>query len=109
MELQTGLALRSDTIQSVGSSTLGHSQGATSTPDAALGTSSTLLERARCNFGMLLTYDAFGPVSVLQGRGRNVGSIHAGACFVSVRKVQQDSLLRHIWDLLAHKIGTKRA
>ena len=80
-----------------------------STPDAPLGTSSALLERGRCNFGVFLTYLAFGPVSVLQGRGRNVGSVHAGACFVRVRKVQQYSLLRHLWGLWAPKIGTKRA
>ena len=32
------------------------------TPDAPLGTSSALLERARCNFGVFLTYLAFGHV-----------------------------------------------
>ena len=65
------------------------------TPDAPLGTTSALLERARYNFSVFLTYLAFDPVSVLQGRGRNVGSVHAGACLVRIRKVQQDSLLRH--------------
>ena len=46
---------------------------------------------------MFLTYVAFGPIFALQGRGRNMGSVHAGACFVRARKVQQDSLLRHLW------------
>ena len=83
------LTSRRDTFQSVGSSTVGHSQGAT-IPSfwhprglllgsleryaTLLGTSSALLERPRYNFHWLLTYFAFGPVSV-QGRERDVRAI----------------------------------
>ena len=70
MELQSGPPLRKDTSQSVGSSTLRHSQSATlllwgdlcrpfsfhiglrSTPAALLGATSALLGRGRCQFGV---------------------------------------------------------
>ena len=80
-----------------------------STPEALLGTSSALLERGRCNFGVFLIDLAFGPMSVLQGRGRDVRSVHAGACFVRVRQIQQDSLLRQLWGTRTPKIEAKRA
>ena len=53
---------------------------------------------------LFLTYFTFGPVSVLQGSGRDVRSVHAGACFVRVRQIQQDSLLRQLWGARARNI-----
>ena len=41
-----------------------------------------------------MTSLAFAPVSGLQGRGCDVQSVHAGACFGRVRQIQQDSLWR---------------
>ena len=78
----------------MGASTVGHSQGATillsggisrplgralwSAPEALLGTPSALVERPRCNFGVILASLAFAPVSAVQGRGCDVQSVHAG-------------------------------
>ena len=80
-----------------------------STPEALLGTTSALLERARSNFAIILRDLAFGPISVLEGRGCDVQSVHAGACFVRVRQIQQDSLLRQFWGTRTPKIEAKRA
>ena len=85
------LALRRDTIQSVRSSTVGqpgrhhtHSFGGAfgahwassralwSAPEALLGTPSTLVERPRCNFGVILTLW----LSLLFQRSREGGAMY---------------------------------
>ena len=84
------LTLRRDTFQSVGFSTVGHSQGATrflwGGPWHPLGLPLGSLERSCSSLGhiqhspgapsvqssLVLTHFAFGPASVLQGRGHDV-------------------------------------
>ena len=60
------------------------------------------------HFGVILTSLAFGPISALQGRGCDVQSVHAGACFGRVRQIQQDSLLKQSLGTRTPKIDVKR-